>query len=76
MTVIEVVAKRIQGLLAEKQLSQCAATVNLSTLYNNFNGRQKVISFNILLLPCNGLGITIQEFLDDRLFAPNNLDID
>jgi len=80
MIVIEAIAERIKNLMAEKNLSQYAickkATVDKSTVYNILNGRQKVISFNILLLLCEGLGITIQEFLNDPLFDKSNLEID
>ena len=80
MTVIEAIGKRIQQIQVEKKLSNYAvckkATVDLSTLYNIFNNRQKVISFNVLLLLCEGLDVTIQEFLNSPLFDKNNLDID
>jgi len=80
MTVINAVGKRISGLLVEKNLTQYAvckkATVDLSTVYNILNGRQRVVSLNILLLLCHGLDITIQEFLDDPLFEKENLEID
>ena len=80
MKVIEAVGKRIQKFLIQKNLTPYAvckkATVDLSTIYNIINNRQKVISFNILLLLCEGLGVTIQEFLDDPLFEKSNLDVD
>ena len=80
MIVIEAVSKRIQTLMTEKNLtpySVCKkATVDLSTIYNITNGRQKTISFNVLLLLCEGLGVTIQEFLNDPLFEKSILDID
>jgi len=80
MKVIQAIGQRIQGLLREKGLSQYAvckkATVDLSTIYNILNGRQKVISFNILLLLCDGLDVTIQEFLNSPLFDKENLEID
>jgi len=80
MKIIEAVGKRIQNLLTEKNLSQYAvckkATVDLSTIYNILHGRQNVVSFNILLLLCEGLVVTIQEFLNDPLFDKANLDID
>lgn len=79
MLVINAIGKRIQEILTEKNLSHYAvckkATVDLSTIYNILNGRQKVISFNILLLLCEGLDITIQEFLNHPLFNKDNLDI-
>ena len=80
MKTIDAVGKRIQELLKEKDISQYAvckkATVDLSTIYNILNSRQKVISFNILLLLCEGLGVTIQEFLNSPLFSKENLEID
>ena len=80
MKVIDAIAKRILELLSQKNLTQYAvckkATVDLSTIYNLVNGRQKVISFNILLLLCEGLDITIQEFLNNQLFDKENLEIE
>jgi transcriptional regulator with XRE-family HTH domain len=79
MTIIEAVAKRISDILDEKKLTAyyvCKkATVDLSTYYNLRNNRQKVISFNILILLCDGMNVTIQEFLDDPLFDRENLDL-
>ena len=79
MKVIYAIGERIQKIMTEKNLSQYAVckkgTVDKSTIYNILNGRQRVVSFNILLLLCEGLGITIQEFLDDPLFDKSNLDI-
>ena len=80
MTSIEAIGKRIQEVQMQKNISNYAvckkATVDLSTLYNIFNNRQKAISFNVLLLLCDGLDITIQEFLDSPLFKKDNLEID
>jgi len=80
VTVIDAIGKRIREIMGEKNLSNYAvckrATVDLSTLYNIFNKRQKVISFNVLLLLCDGLDITIQEFLDSPLFGKDVLEID
>jgi len=78
--VIDAVAARIKFYLDEKKLTQYAvckkATVDLSTIYNILNGRQRVVSFNVLLLLCEGLGVTVQEFLDSPLFHKENLEID
>jgi DNA-binding Xre family transcriptional regulator len=80
MTVIEAIAKRIHEIQGEKNLTNYAvckkATVDLTTIHNIFNNRQKVISFNILLLLCDGLGVSIQEFLSSPLFNRGNFDID
>ena len=78
MKVIEAIGQRIQKIIKDKGLSQYAvckkATVHDSTLYNIFNGNQKHLSVNVLLLLCEGMDISIVEFFDDPLFK--NLDID
>ena len=80
MKVIEAIAHRIKNILGDKNLSQYAvckkATVHDSTIYNIYNGNQKHLSINVLLLLCEGMDISITEFFDDPLFSKENLDID
>jgi len=78
--VIEAVAKRIQKIATQKNLSQYAickkATVHDSTLYQIYKGNQTHLSLNVLFLLCEGLGVTIQEFFNDPMFSSEILDID
>jgi len=80
MKTIEAVARRTQELMAEKSMTQYALckkiAISESSLYNIFYSRQKDIPLGKLLLICDGLGITIQEFLNSPLFNKETLDLD
>jgi transcriptional regulator with XRE-family HTH domain len=77
---IEAIAKRIQSVMKRNGLTQYALckkiAVSESCLYNICYKRQQDLPMRRLLLICEGLGITIQEFLNDPLFDRENLDID
>jgi len=80
MKVIKAVAKRIQEIMIEKGITQYALckkiAVSESSLYNICYNRQKDIPFGKLLLICDGLDISIHEFLNSPLFNKGNLEID
>ena len=75
---IEAIARRIQEVMQKKGITQYALckkiAISESCLYNIFYGRQQDIPTSRLLLICDGLGITMQEFFDSSLF--NSMDID
>jgi len=77
---IDAIAKRLNELLDEKKISQYAlckkVAIDASNIYNIFYKRTKSITLNNLLLICEGLGITIQEFFDSPLFKHEVLEID
>ena len=79
MTTTEAVSIRLTKLLAEKKLSQYAlakkATIDPSNIYNIMYGRCKTVTLDMLILICEGLDITVQEFLNDPIFDRNNFDI-
>jgi len=78
MKVIDAVARRTQEIMSEKEMTQYALckkiAISESSLYNIFYKRQQDIPFGKLLLICDGLGITIQEFLNSPIFE--NLEIE
>jgi len=80
MKTIEAVAKRTQEIMTEKGMTQYALckkiAISESSLYNIFYNRQKDIPLGKLLLICDGLGITIQDFLNSPLFSRSKLDLD
>jgi len=77
---IEAIAKRLSDLLEEKKISQyllCKkVAIDASNIYNIIYKRTKSITLNNLLLICDGLGITVQEFFSTPLFCRENLEID
>ena len=80
MKVINAVAKRLQELMIEKSMTQYALckkiAVSESSLYNICYGRQKDIPFGKLLLICDGLDISIHDFLNSPLFDKDKIEID
>jgi DNA-binding Xre family transcriptional regulator len=80
MQIIEAIAKRTRDVMSEKGLTQYALCKKMavpeSSLYNIFYKRQKDLPAGRLFLICDGLDITIQEFLASPLFARENLEID
>ena len=80
MKTIEAISKRLVNLLEEKQLSQYAlckkVAIDPSNIYNIMYHRCKTVTVDKLFLLAEGLGITVQEFLDDPLFLKSNIEID
>ena len=80
MRVAEAVAKRLTALLKEKNLTQYALckriAIDPSNIYNIMYGRCKTVTVDKLFLLAEGLEMTVQEFLNDPIFAKENLEID
>ena len=72
MNAKEAVAKRIQGLCAEHDLSINAlanqAGISPSTVYSILNTKSQNPGVVTLQKLCDGIGITLREFFDDDLF--------
>ena len=72
MKIIDAIAKRIIGLLEEKNLTQYAlckkVAIDPSNIYNILYGRCKTITVDKLFLLAEGFDITVQQFLDHPLF--------
>lgn len=73
------VALRISNLLVKNNLTQYALCKKIAmseeTLRSIINERYQTVKLDTIILLCDGLNITIQEFLDDDLFKRENLDI-
>jgi len=80
MRLIEAIAKRLMGLLEDKQITQYAlckkVALDPSNIYNICYGRCKTMTIDKLYLIAEGLDMTLQEFLDHQLFDKNNLIVD
>ena len=80
MTVNDAVAKRISGLLREKGLSQYRleqeSGIQHGSMQCIMNGRNKTVTLSTLLMLANGFKISLIEFLNDDIFAPENLEIE
>ncbi len=81
MKLSRAVALRISNIMIKKKIpSQYAvytkAGLSETTLRNVINETHDTVNLKTLILICDGLGVTIQEFMDDDLFSRDNLDIE
>lgn len=80
MTVCEAVAKRIEDLLKEKQMTLYRLEQESGILHGSMaciiKGRNKTVTLTTLMMLSRGFKISVIEFLDSELFDINNLDID
>ena len=80
MTVNNAVATRISVLLKEKNISQYrleqASGIQHGSMQCIMNGRNKTITLSTLMMIAKGFGMTVIEFLDDKIFNLDNLEIE
>ena len=80
MTVNDAVAKRISALLKEKGMSQYKleqeSGIQHGSMQCIMNGRNKTVTLSTVMMISQGFGISLVEFLDDEIFAPDNLEFD
>lgn len=80
MTVNNAVATRISALLKEKNISQYRLEQDSGIQHGSMqcimNGRNKTITLSTLMMIAKGLNMTVIEFLDDKIFDPDNLEIE
>lgn len=80
MTVNDAVAKRIAALLKEKNMSQYRLEQNSGIQHGSMqcimNGRNKTVTLSTVILLAKGFGMSLNEFLGDDLFDPENLEFD
>ena len=80
MTTQKAVALRISSLLIERDMSfnsLCKKiAINESTVRSIMNERYSSIKFDTLIKIADGFDMTIQEFLNNKLFIRTNLDVE
>ena len=80
MTVNDAVAKRIEKLLGEKNMSQYRleqeSGIQHGSMQCIMNGRNKTVTLSTIIMIARGFGIPLTELLNDELFDPANLDIE
>ena len=78
MTVNMAVAKRIEALLKEKNMSQYKleqlSGIQHGSMQCIMNGRNKDVTLGTIILLSKGFGIAPKEFLDDELFLQTGYD--
>ena len=80
MTIGKAIAKRIDEYLFERGLTLYRLSklsgVPIATLQNLYRGHTKSPTVSVLYKICEGLGISIQEFLNSELFCPAELELE
>ncbi|MGN0764976.1 MAG: helix-turn-helix domain-containing protein [Christensenellales bacterium] len=80
MTVNDAVAKRVVGLLTQKNMSQYRLE-QLSGIPHGhmqwiLSGKSKTVTLSTVMRLASGFGMTTIEFLDDDIFSFDNLDVE
>ena len=78
MTICQAVAKRINGLLTERKMSQYRLEKNSGIQHGTMNGimsaKNKGIELNTVIMIAKGFGLSVIEFLDDPVFLSDALE--
>lgn len=73
------IAKRVNGLLAQHNMTRYKLCRKIAmtetTLKHILDEDYKSVNLDTLILLADGFDMTIQEFLDDKVFDRENLDI-
>ena len=80
MTVNNAVARRISRLLREKDMSQYRLEQESGIQHGRMqcimNGRNKTVTLSTVILLARGFNMTLTDFLDDEIFASQDLEIE
>ena len=80
LTVNNAVKWRISKLLCEKNMSQYRleqeSGIQHGSMQCIMNGRNKTVTLSTVILLAKGFHMTLNEFLDDEVFLPENLEIE
>ena len=80
MTVNDAVAKRISELLIEKNMSQYRleqeSGIQHGSMQCIMNGRNRTVTLSTVIMIARGFGISLSEFLNDDVFASEDLEVE
>ena len=80
LTVNDAVAKRISKLLSEKDMSQYRleqeSGIQHGSMQCIMNGRNKTVTLSTVIMIARGFGISLSEFLNDDVFASEDLEVE
>ncbi len=80
MTVIDAVAKRVEDLLKEKNMTQYRLEQNSGIQHGHMqwimSGKSKTVTLSTVIMLANGFGMTVIEFLYDDMFKYENLEVE
>lgn len=79
-TLNDAVVERLCKYLGERDITQYRLSqlsgVPFPTIKSIMQRRTKGITLKTVIMFANGLGITVSEFLDDKIFLADNLELD
>ena len=80
MSVNDAVAKRVNQLLKEKNMTQYRLEQTSGIQHGHMqwimSGKSKTVTLSTAMMLANGFGMTIIEFLDDEMFLFENLEVE
>jgi len=80
VTVNDAVAKRVNELLKEKNMTQYRLEQTSGIQHGHMqwimSGKSKTVTLSTAMMLANGFGMTIIEFLDDEMFLFENLEVE
>lgn len=80
MTVNDAVAKRVEDLLKEKNMTQYRLEQNLGIQHGHMqwimSGKSKTVTLSTVMMLANGFGMTVIEFLSDDMFKYESLKVE
>ena len=80
VTVNDAVAKRVNELLKEKNMTQYRLEQTSGIQHGHMqwimSGKSKTVTVSTAMMLANGFGMTIIEFLDDEMFLFENLNVE
>ena len=80
LTVNNAIAKRVSKLLQEKNMSQYRleqlSGIQHGSMQCIMNGRNKTVTLSTVILLAKGFDMSLSEFLDDDMFASEELDLE
>lgn len=80
VTVNDAVAKRVEKLLAEKNMTRYRLEQNSGIQHGHMrwimSGKSKTVTLSTVMMLAKGFGMTVLEFLDDDLFSYENLEVE
>lgn len=80
MTIGKAIAKRIDEYIFARGITLYKlakdAGLPIATLQNLYRGHTKSPTIAVVYKICNGLGVSVGEFLDSELFSPSVLELD
>ena len=80
MTVNDAVAKRVEDLIKEKNMTQYRLEQNSGIQHGHMqwimSGKSKTVTLSTEIILANGFGMTVIEFLSDDMFKYESLEVE